>query len=168
MKHLTLIRHGKSDWNEPGLPDFDRTLNARGRRDLPAMAARWKAHHAMPDQVLSSPAVRAATTARGLLLQLGQPADAIDYQAVLYLASAETIWSVLQQHAQGDDIWVVGHNEGISELAAALTPVEIPPLPTCSWMRCDLDLTAWPESLPRAQARLVDLATPKGVIDLGG
>lgn len=168
MKHLTLIRHGKSDWNEPGLPDFDRPLNDRGRRDLPAMAARWKAHHPMPDQVLSSPAVRAATTARGMLLQLGQPADGIDYQAALYLAPPQTIWSIIHTQARGQDLWVVGHNDGLSELAAALMPIALPPLPTCSWMRCSLDVSAWPDRLPRAQARLVDLATPKGHIDVGG
>ena len=168
MKTLTLIRHGKSDWNEPGLPDFDRTLNARGRRDLPGMAARWSARHPMPDQVLSSPAVRAATTARRLLLQLGLPADQIDYQAALYLAPPQTIWSIIHHHGRGDDLWVVGHNEGISELAASLVPVELPPLPTCSWMRCTLDLSDWPETLPHAQARLIELATPKGLVDLGG
>ncbi|WP_348675460.1 histidine phosphatase family protein [uncultured Abyssibacter sp.] len=168
MIHLTLIRHGKSDWNQPGIPDFDRSLNARGRHDIPMMAQRWRDRHPIPDQVISSPAVRAATTTRGLLLELDQPTDGIDYQAALYLASPETIWRVIRERATGRDIWVVGHNEGLSELAAALVPLELPQLPTCSWMRCALDLTAWPEQLPKAQARLIELATPKGHRDIRG
>ena len=33
MKYLTLLRHGKSDWDESHRSDFDRPLKARGRRD---------------------------------------------------------------------------------------------------------------------------------------
>ena len=168
MMHLTLIRHGKSDWNEPGIPDFDRPLNTRGRGDLPTMAARWRGHHPLPDQVIASPAVRAATTARGLLLELDLPTEQIEYQAALYLASADMIWRVIHAHARAPELWVVGHNEGISELAAALVPMDIPPLPTCSWMRCALNLSAWPEHLPKAQARFVEFATPKGHEDMRG
>ena len=38
MKRLTLIRHAKSNWNDPDLTDFERPLNGRGRRDAPVMA----------------------------------------------------------------------------------------------------------------------------------
>jgi phosphohistidine phosphatase len=37
MKTLLLLRHGKSNWNEPSLPDHDRPLNKRGERDAPRM-----------------------------------------------------------------------------------------------------------------------------------
>ena len=30
MKKLTLLRHAKSSWNDPGQDDFDRPLNERG------------------------------------------------------------------------------------------------------------------------------------------
>lgn len=32
MKKLFLIRHGKSDWSNENLEDFDRPLNARGKK----------------------------------------------------------------------------------------------------------------------------------------
>ena len=33
MKTLLILRHAKSSWDEPGLPDHDRPLNPRGQRD---------------------------------------------------------------------------------------------------------------------------------------
>ena len=40
MVELILVRHAKSDWGDPSLPDHDRPLNTRGRSDAPVMAAR--------------------------------------------------------------------------------------------------------------------------------
>ena len=41
-KQLILIRHAKSDWGNPGLDDFDRPLNERGKKDAPVMAQRLR------------------------------------------------------------------------------------------------------------------------------
>ena len=41
MCELTLIRHAKSSWAEPGLADFERPLNARGERDAPFASLRY-------------------------------------------------------------------------------------------------------------------------------
>ena len=32
MKRLYVIRHAKSSWSDPGLTDFERPLNKRGKR----------------------------------------------------------------------------------------------------------------------------------------
>ncbi|MFN3796965.1 MAG: histidine phosphatase family protein, partial [Sphingobium yanoikuyae] len=32
MKRLTLLRHAKSDWDDPVARDFDRPLNRRGEK----------------------------------------------------------------------------------------------------------------------------------------
>ena len=37
MKTLLILRHAKSSWNYPELSDYDRPLNARGKRDAPRM-----------------------------------------------------------------------------------------------------------------------------------
>jgi phosphohistidine phosphatase len=37
MKTLFLIRHAKSSWADPALPDKDRPLGDRGRRDARKM-----------------------------------------------------------------------------------------------------------------------------------
>jgi phosphohistidine phosphatase SixA len=40
MKTLFLIRHAKSSWDNTALPDKDRPLGDRGRRDAPKMGKR--------------------------------------------------------------------------------------------------------------------------------
>ncbi|HYQ61260.1 MAG TPA: histidine phosphatase family protein, partial [Desulfatiglandales bacterium] len=72
MKTLYLIRHAKSSWNYPELEDFERPLSNRGRKNALLMGTILKKLKAAPDLVISSPANRAAMTARML-------ADAIHY-----------------------------------------------------------------------------------------
>ena len=63
MKTLFLIRHAKSSWDDPALPDKDRPLGDRGRRDAPKMGKRLAKRDVKPDLILSSPARRALKTA---------------------------------------------------------------------------------------------------------
>ena len=63
MKTLFLIRHAKSSWDDTALPDKDRPLNDRGRRDAPKMGERLAKRDVKPSLILSSPAVRALRTA---------------------------------------------------------------------------------------------------------
>jgi Histidine phosphatase superfamily (branch 1) len=63
MKVLFLIRHAKSSWDNTALPDKDRPLDDRGKRDAPKMGKRLAKRDVKPDLILSSPAMRALTTA---------------------------------------------------------------------------------------------------------
>ena len=58
MKTPFLARHAKSSWDETALPDKDRPLNDRGKRDAPNMGTRLAKRAAKPDLILSSPARR--------------------------------------------------------------------------------------------------------------
>ena len=42
MKTVILVRHAKSSWKDPGLEDFDRPLNKRGKRDAPFMGKKLR------------------------------------------------------------------------------------------------------------------------------
>ncbi len=59
MKTIYLIRHAKSDWDNPLLQDIERPLNERGYADANVMGTRLKT----PGLIISSPAVRALSTA---------------------------------------------------------------------------------------------------------
>src|SRR3546814_11188024 len=64
MRKLTIVRHAKASWGEAERSDFERPLYERGRRDAQRMAA-WAQHAiGIPDRIISSPALRAITTAR--------------------------------------------------------------------------------------------------------
>ena len=66
MKQLLLMRHAKSSWSEGGMPDFERPLNKRGKRVAPKMARFLADQQCTPALIISSPAARAAATAKFL------------------------------------------------------------------------------------------------------
>jgi phosphohistidine phosphatase len=74
MKILLLVRHAKSSKSEPALPDKDRPLNDRGKRDATKMGERLAKREVGPDLILSSPAKRALKTAQII-------AKKLDYKA---------------------------------------------------------------------------------------
>ncbi|WP_346838132.1 histidine phosphatase family protein [Microbulbifer sp. SAOS-129_SWC] len=150
MKKLTLIRHAKSSWADPALNDFERPLNKRGQRDLPAMARRVRDFYAdaglVPDRLLTSGALRALTTARALAdaLQLGS--EQVLVQPELYAASCEAL---LQQLQRQSDRWrhliLVAHNPGLEDLACYLTHERLAKFPTAAVLHIHLGIAHWRE-----------------------
>ena len=63
MKTLYLIRHAKSDRSIGELSDIDRPLNQRGYNDAHKMSLILKDKKIIPDLIISSPAIRALSTA---------------------------------------------------------------------------------------------------------
>ena len=116
---LILVRHAKSDWDDPEMADRDRPLNARGQRSASAIGG-WLAENGFhPQQVLSSPARRTLETwdliagAAGFDL----PAFAVED---LYLASAQKMLDILRKEGKSSPLLLLGHNPGIGTLAAML------------------------------------------------
>ena len=58
-KRLLVLRHAKSDWNEADLPDHERPLNGRGKREAPRVGKSLRQSDRVPDLIISSTARRA-------------------------------------------------------------------------------------------------------------
>lgn len=118
MKTLCLFRHGKSSWTDTSLPDRDRPLNARGQRDVPLMAEQLQKLDIRPSLIMASPANRAWSTGQLLADQFGYPREFMHRDEALYLASLATL---LDEISKLDDsfnnVILVGHNPGLTELA---------------------------------------------------
>ena len=127
-KTLYIARHAKSSWDDPTLSDFDRPLNARGLRDAPMMAKRLSELGVAPESILSSPAMRARTTAETYHAQLGGKLQLDDriYEASLM----SLIYLVQEAFEQVDTLMIVGHNPGLTALNDRLGGSEIYNLPT--------------------------------------
>ncbi len=120
MKLLTLLRHGKSDWETGAEDDFDRPLKDRGRKDTPMMGKFLASIGATPDLLVSSPAVRARETAELLAPALGYTGEILLEESI-YAASAGELMSLLRHLPdQVNHVLVVGHNPGFEDLAARL------------------------------------------------
>ena len=121
MKTLYVIRHAKSSWDLPGLPDFDRPLNERGKRDAPRMGKRLKEKRIVPDLMLSSPAKRALSTCKRIAEALGYSPDKIKTERSLYHADEDEILSVIKSVSDKHDVLMVfGHNPGLTDFTNQL------------------------------------------------
>jgi phosphohistidine phosphatase len=145
VRRLTLVRHAKSDWSLPGQPDWDRPLNRRGQRDAPEMARRLRSRRLKPDLVLTSPAVRAVTTATIIARELKVDAGRIAPDERLYLASPAQMLAVVRElGGSALHVMLYGHNPGITEFANRLSAGEqIDNLPTCGVFTATFDIANW-------------------------
>jgi phosphohistidine phosphatase len=145
MKRLTLLRHAKSDWSLPGQNDWDRPLNKRGQRDAPDMARRLRARRLKPDLILTSPAVRALTTATVMARELKVPAAHVIQDERLYLASPADLIAVIRElGGESKHLMVFGHNPGMNECANRLSAGDhIDNLPTCGMFTARFDIRSW-------------------------
>jgi phosphohistidine phosphatase len=117
-RRLILLRHAKSDW--PDVPDRDRPLAKRGRRDAPRIG-RWLHEHGyQPDVVVVSDAARTRQTWDLVAPELGE-SPAVHFEPRAYAASALTLLYLAQElPARYRTALLIGHNPGLSELATSL------------------------------------------------
>jgi phosphohistidine phosphatase len=121
MKTLTLLRHAKSGWDVPGARDFDRSLNARGRKAARAMGREMRRLGLGFDQVVASPAARVTETLVELAQGYGGAVDTA-FDASIYLAPVETLLAIVRAANDEDArLLIVGHNPGMEQLALLLS-----------------------------------------------
>ncbi|HEX6183201.1 MAG TPA: histidine phosphatase family protein [Pyrinomonadaceae bacterium] len=159
MKALYLLRHAKSSWKEPGLQDFDRPLNNRGREAAPLVGQLIRKGKLRIDLLLSSPAVRARQTAALVKEAAGLSAELL-YDERIYEADAERLLEVVRQAADSVDVlMLVGHNPGMEELLKLLTGEE-EQMPTAALACVALDVEKW-SKVREGAGRLEWLVRPK-------
>nr|WP_274917872.1 histidine phosphatase family protein [Streptomyces sp. WZ-12] len=147
---LIVLRHAKSAWPE-GVPDHERPLAGRGRRDAPA-AGRWlRQQHCAPDVVLCSTSRRTRETWERVAGELGtteqeqtprtpqplrptaasqapcpglaaHPAPEVVFEPRVYQASGAALLEVVRAVPQR---WrtalLIGHLPGVQDLVVSLT-----------------------------------------------
>jgi phosphohistidine phosphatase len=169
MKILGLLRHAKSDWDNTAQRDFDRGLNARGKKGAVLIGRHIREHGIAWDKLIASPAERVKLTLEGAL-----PDMPVIWDQRLYLASFDTIVETIEAHAgSGDDeadaILISGHNPGLQdvllELVApgkenALFKEAVVKFPTAAYAVLECDIQHWSE-LKRYCAEMVHFMRPR-------
>jgi phosphohistidine phosphatase len=160
MKTLFLVRHAKSSWDDPALPDEDRALNDRGRRDAPKMGKRLAKRDVVPDLILSSPARRALTTAKIIAKKLGYKLKNIEVDDRLYASTADDLLEVIRKLGdKRESVMLFGHNPELTELAHRLSG-EITHMPTCAVAEFTYKTKSW-SKIGKVEAAEVALDYPK-------
>ena len=144
MKQLILIRHAKSSWDDPSLPDLERPLNERGKKDVPVMAKRLSEKIKRIDCFVSSPAKRAMQTCKRLTKALGFKKKKIVEEPALYEAGEENFYKVVEKFKnKWDSVAIISHNPGLTSFANSLTGTKVDDMPTCSVMAIKLEIDNW-------------------------
>ena len=155
MKTIILIRHAKSGWSDMTLDDYDRPLNKRGKRNLPIMAKHLKTQNIEIDQIYSSVALRAKTTAKEFAKQLEVPLKLYEN---LYMQSVSELLSFINEKlTKHDSIALVGHNPGLTDLCNEISATNIENIPTCGYVV----LQAYTDTITHNSCQVLDFAYPK-------
>ncbi|WP_133915275.1 SixA phosphatase family protein [Streptomyces sp. NBC_00582] len=118
-RRLVVLRHAKSDW-PAGVPDHERPLAARGRRDAPAAGRALAEIGGVPDLALVSTAVRARRTWDLAAAEWDTPPP-VRHDPRLYAADVPDLLDVVRETpAEVGTLLLVAHNPGLEELVLEL------------------------------------------------
>ncbi|MCX3263250.1 SixA phosphatase family protein [Pedobacter agri] len=158
-KQLLLVRHGKSDWGNLDLKDFDRPLNKRGKENAPEMAERLVQRGFKFDLIVSSPAKRAKSTAK-FFAEAYQVND-IQYEESIYEANTTALLKVINGlDDSSDTVIMFGHNPGFTDLANELSDADIYNIPTAGMVLMSFPFDSW-KMVSRGTGELVFFDYPK-------
>ncbi|MBL26004.1 MAG: hypothetical protein CMM50_00435 [Rhodospirillaceae bacterium] len=170
MKHLYLLRHAKSSWDDEDLDDFDRPLNQRGERAALVMGQFIAQEGLKLDRILSSGARRTEETIALVTSRTGEiPTERC---RSLYLADPATILAEVQRlDPDVVSAMIVGHNPGLETFALALandprceTSLRVAEkFPTAALATFTLPVANWSD-VRLASGRLDRFLTPKELV----
>ncbi len=120
MKELLIMRHGKSDWEDLSLNDYDRPLKKRGIKAAASMGKKIQSLNLTPDIILSSPAARAKDTTN-IFIQNCPYSNEVLWLEDIYFENEHRILAHLQKLSNSyQRAMIVGHNPTLEHLTNIL------------------------------------------------
>jgi phosphohistidine phosphatase len=108
------------------------------------MGTRIVNHGIRPSLIISSPAVRAWRTAKIIAKEIGYPAEFLQREESLYLASLDDLLDTVVAQDNGfNSLMVVGHNPGMTDFANFLVPGLTNNLPTAGVVSVQIEGDDW-------------------------
>lgn len=163
-----MLRHAKSSWDDPSLPDADRPLAPRGRRAAELLAAHLAAAEVRPTVVLCSSSLRTRETLAAILPALGDALEIRIERALYGAGAAELLERLRQMPNRASSVMLIAHNPGIQDLALALAAGGPAPaglqekFPTGALATVEFDIERW-RDLDHGTATATGLVTPRSM-----
>ena len=129
---IHLLRHAKTNQNSPTGRDFDRELLPRGYEQLTEFASKLAQRPITVTRVFCSSAKRTRQTWAEIASNF--PNAEVSFHDELYLASHQTLLGFLTEQQSPEELLVIGHNEGLSDLASYLIGSDLY-LNTCGYVQ---------------------------------
>lgn len=164
MKTVMLLRHGKSDWDASFSHDAERPLNPRGVEAASKMGRFITAADRTPDLVVTSPAIRAASTAQ-LAHRAGEWDCSIEVDPRLYGASPGGALSTIAEFpSDADVVLMVGHQPTWGELVVMMIGGGWVRFPTAALACIEFGATTW-TGIAAGRGELQFLVPPRAVAE---
>jgi len=121
-RELLIVRHAEAAKNNR-VEDRRRALKNKGKRGAQRLGVWLDKNDLRPDRVLSSPAVRAMTTAEKCCKSARLSADMVHPDARIYAASTPDLCEVLRDVSEAATrVLLVGHTPSVDDLVGYLCP----------------------------------------------
>ncbi|MDF2450284.1 MAG: putative phosphohistidine phosphatase, SixA [Bacteroidota bacterium] len=154
MKTLFLVRHAKSDWNNPEIKDIERPLNDRGYNNANAMSKQLNVH---PDVMVTSPAIRAISTALIFARNLNHNPNTLLIRKELYESSVKDYLNVIHQlDNQYESAMIFAHNPTITNFSESLVKSIPQEMPTCCIVGIRFECSKWEDLKKTGELFLFD------------
>lgn len=140
------MRHAKSSWKDVTRADIKRPLNKRGERDAPFMGKLMHQNGFFPQEIISSPAERALSTANLFCNEIKFPYKKLKINNSLYAASSSEILAVIKSQSENiENVLLIGHNPGLTDLVNYLSNSQVENVPTCGIVELFSKKKSWQE-----------------------
>ncbi len=161
MKTLLLVRHAKSSWNDADISDIDRPLKRSGVKNAIEVSEKLNSLRVSPDIIITSPAVRAMTTALIFARTLKYHYNRIVINEIVYDFSKDALLPLLRNIDDNYDVaMLVGHDPAFTYLLNDLTGKAFEKMPTSSVAKINFRVKHWQKIMPK-NGRLVFFESPK-------
>lgn len=162
MKTIYFIRHAKSI-HDGVTPDFERDLNTRGKDNAKMMGKRLKKMKIFPDAVYASAAKRTLKTAFLICDEIKFDCKKIHQQKELYATSPEFLINFAKSlDDKLKSVFLVCHNDEITEACDILSNGSIGHIPTCGIVGIKFECKNWSQ-IDSQNAKILFFDYPKKV-----
>ncbi|MFC6884173.1 MULTISPECIES: SixA phosphatase family protein [Actinomadura] len=155
MPKLIVLRHAKAA-AAIGLPDHERPLADRGRRDAAATGDWLRSNDLVPGQVLCSTTVRTRQTLELLALDAET-----GFESRVYDNDPDDLLALVRENGRDDvgTLMVLGHNPSVHQVVHGLAGESPDAFPTCALAVIEVP-GPWSETWP-GTGTLLTTRTPK-------
>jgi phosphohistidine phosphatase len=144
MKYLLVVRHAKSSWRHHDVDDINRPLNQRGYIEADLLAKRIKSSRIKYDLLISSPAVRAYTTALILNTVSNCFPSSLQLENALYPGYEKQLINRLSKlPGSCSKVALVAHNEFVSDFISSLLHTSVDRLKTSEAVLLSFKINSW-------------------------
>lgn len=146
MKTLYIVRHAKSSWDFPDLPDIDRPIIEKGINNTKKIATELRNKNIFVDLMICSHAKRARETSKIIAAGINYPIEKIEISKNIYEVSDDDIFDVINE---ADDnkisLMIIGHNPTLTQFANRFLEEQIEILPTSGVVAISFETNSWLE-----------------------